>query len=255
TDEAGAGGMSRPCSRPGDRSGSSTDPGARPRPRARADDPLLRHPPPRRVHAPGAAGIRALLRALAPLPSPLRRRLVRGRDERLRHRPPRGERAVRLRLRRVPTLARERRALLRPDIRRVPGEDRDERRVGTDRRAAFRRAGAAQGRTAGAIQRASADAWTATCRVRVRGHLGSPRINRARRTPVSIPSARTIANRTAYEVMTMTSRYPGLALPAARARGHGVAFTTTTDVVIEGYPRSGNSLAFASLLAAQSEPI
>ena len=80
-------------------------------------------------------------------------------------------------------------------------------------------------------------------------------MNRARRTPVSIPSARTIANRTAYEVMTMTSRYPGLALPVARARGHGVAFTTTTDVVIEGYPRSGNSLAFASLLAAQSEPI
>ena len=31
--------------------------------------------------------------------------------------------------------------------------------------------------------------------------------------------------------------------------------TPTTDIVIEGYPRSGNSLAFASLLAAQPAPI
>jgi hypothetical protein len=55
--------------------------------------------------------------------------------------------------------------------------------------------------------------------------------------------------------MTMTSRFPRLALRAARARGHGVVVTPTTDIVIEGYPRSGNSLAFASLLAAQSGSI
>jgi hypothetical protein len=56
-------------------------------------------------------------------------------------------------------------------------------------------------------------------------------------------------------VMTMTSRFPRLALRAARARGHGVVVTPTTDIVIEGYPRSGNSLAFASFLAAQSASI
>jgi hypothetical protein len=55
--------------------------------------------------------------------------------------------------------------------------------------------------------------------------------------------------------MTVTARFPRLALPAARARGHGVVVTPTTDIVIEGYPRSGNSLAFASLLAAQPAPI
>jgi hypothetical protein len=72
---------------------------------------------------------------------------------------------------------------------------------------------------------------------------------------VSVPSARSLASRAAYEVMTVTSRFPRLALPAARARGHGVVVTPTTDIVIEGYPRSGNSLAFASLLAAQPAPI
>lgn len=56
-------------------------------------------------------------------------------------------------------------------------------------------------------------------------------------------------------MMTVTSRFPRLALRAARARGHGVVVTPTTDIVIEGYPRSGNSLAFASLLAAQSASI
>jgi len=55
--------------------------------------------------------------------------------------------------------------------------------------------------------------------------------------------------------MTVTSRFPRLALRAARARGHGVVVTPTTDIVIEGYPRSGNSVAFASLLAAQSASI
>lgn len=56
-------------------------------------------------------------------------------------------------------------------------------------------------------------------------------------------------------MMTVTSRFPRLALRAARARGHGVVVTPTTDIVIEGYPRSGNSVAFASLLAAQSASI
>lgn len=72
---------------------------------------------------------------------------------------------------------------------------------------------------------------------------------------MSVPSARSLASRAAYEVMTVTARFPRLALPAARARGHGVVVTQTSDIVIEGYPRSGNSLAFASLLAAQSGSI
>ena len=76
-----------------------------------------------------------------------------------------------------------------------------------------------------------------------------------RERTLSVPSARSLASRAAYEVMTMTSRFPRLALRAARARGHGVVVTPTTDIVIEGYPRSGNSFAFASLLAAQSTSI
>jgi hypothetical protein len=44
---------------------------------------------------------------------------------------------------------------------------------------------------------------------------------------------------------------PSLALPVARARGHGVVFTRRTDVVVEGYPRSGNTFAVAAFAHAQ----
>ena len=50
--------------------------------------------------------------------------------------------------------------------------------------------------------------------------------------------------------MTMTSHFPRLALRAARARGHGVVVTPTTDIVIEGYPRSGNYFAVAAFTIA-----
>ena len=58
-----------------------------------------------------------------------------------------------------------------------------------------------------------------------------------------------------YEAMTFAARYPFLALPAARVLGHGIVVDRDTDVVIEGYPRSGNSFAVAAFAQAQPRPI
>jgi hypothetical protein len=70
---------------------------------------------------------------------------------------------------------------------------------------------------------------------------------------MSIP--KTLVRRTAYELMTLVSPHPKLALPAARFWDHGVPVDADTDIVIEGYPRSGNSLAFATFASAQPEGI
>jgi hypothetical protein len=57
--------------------------------------------------------------------------------------------------------------------------------------------------------------------------------------------------RAAYAAMTVASRSPWIALPAARVLRHGVVLDERTDLVIEGYPRSGNSFAVAAFTAAQ----
>jgi hypothetical protein len=64
------------------------------------------------------------------------------------------------------------------------------------------------------------------------------------------PSAR-LASRALYEAKMLVARYPSLAMPAAKARGHGVLAATGTDVVIEGYPRSANSFSVAAFGMAQ----
>jgi hypothetical protein len=63
------------------------------------------------------------------------------------------------------------------------------------------------------------------------------------------------AHRALYEFKTLVARYPGVALPAARWRGHGVVVGPGTDVLIEGYPRSANSFAVAAFGQAQPGPV
>jgi hypothetical protein len=67
--------------------------------------------------------------------------------------------------------------------------------------------------------------------------------------------ARDTARRAAFLVATRVWDRPTLVLPAARRFGHGVVVDDRTDLVVEGFPRSGNSLAVAAIAAAQPEPI
>jgi hypothetical protein len=64
-----------------------------------------------------------------------------------------------------------------------------------------------------------------------------------------------MARRGLYEVMTAGARYPWVALPVARWRGHGVPLSADTDIVIEGFPRSGNTFAVAAFAVAQPRPV
>jgi hypothetical protein len=66
---------------------------------------------------------------------------------------------------------------------------------------------------------------------------------------------RRVVDRATYEGMTIVARYPGLALPVARLRGHGAIVDVDTDVLIEGYPRSANSFAVAAFGLAQPGPV
>jgi len=58
-----------------------------------------------------------------------------------------------------------------------------------------------------------------------------------------------------YELKTMVARYPAVAMPLARRRGHGSVLGPDTELVIEGFPRSGNSFAVAAFTLAQGRPI
>jgi hypothetical protein len=60
--------------------------------------------------------------------------------------------------------------------------------------------------------------------------------------------------RAAFEVKTIVARYPSLALPIARRR-HGVPVGPSTELVIEGFPRSGTSFAVAAFRMAQRRPV
>ena len=48
--------------------------------------------------------------------------------------------------------------------------------------------------------------------------------------------------RALYEIKTMVGRYPRLAIPVARRR-HGMPVGADTNLVIEGFPRSGLTFA------------
>jgi hypothetical protein len=63
-----------------------------------------------------------------------------------------------------------------------------------------------------------------------------------------------LTSRTAYEAKTIVAQYPSLAMPLARrrARRTGAAvLDDATDIVIDGFPRSGNTFAVAAFDFAQ----
>jgi len=66
--------------------------------------------------------------------------------------------------------------------------------------------------------------------------------------------ARDAALRALFEIKTVVAEYPGLAIPVARRR-HGVPVGPNTDVVIEGFPRTGTSFAVAAFNRAQARPL
>ena len=67
-------------------------------------------------------------------------------------------------------------------------------------------------------------------------------------------SARDVLRRSVFEVKTFIARYPAIALPIARRR-HGQPVDPATRLVIEGFPRTGTSFAYAAFLMAQPEPV
>lgn len=67
-------------------------------------------------------------------------------------------------------------------------------------------------------------------------------------------AARDGARRAAFEAKTVIARYPAVALPIARRR-HGIPVEDGTDVVIEGFPRTGTSFAVAAFNRAQPRPL
>ena len=60
--------------------------------------------------------------------------------------------------------------------------------------------------------------------------------------------------RSLYEIKTIAAKYPRLAIPIARRR-HGVPTGKDTEIVIEGFPRSGTSFAVAAFAMAQPRPV
>ncbi|MFB3739559.1 MAG: hypothetical protein ACE14W_11430 [Candidatus Velamenicoccus archaeovorus] len=67
----------------------------------------------------------------------------------------------------------------------------------------------------------------------------------------AIAAARRVAAGAVYEAGTIAGRWPRVALPAARLLGHGEPLDGRTQLVVEGYPRSSNTLAVALIAAAQ----
>jgi hypothetical protein len=70
----------------------------------------------------------------------------------------------------------------------------------------------------------------------------------------ALDDAKLAARRGAFEVKTIVARYPALALPIARRR-HGEPVDPATEIVIEGFPRSGTSFAVAAFRRAQGRPV
>ena len=63
-----------------------------------------------------------------------------------------------------------------------------------------------------------------------------------------------MSRRGLYELKTIMAKYPLVALPIARRR-HGFPVDRHTDIVIEGFPRSGNTFAYTAFVMAQPEGI
>jgi hypothetical protein len=66
-----------------------------------------------------------------------------------------------------------------------------------------------------------------------------------------------LVGRVLYEAKSIVAMYPSIAVPLARRRGvgHGRVFDSDTDIVIEGFPRSGNTFAIAAFRHAQDRDV
>ena len=58
-----------------------------------------------------------------------------------------------------------------------------------------------------------------------------------------------------YEAGSVLRRFPALYLPIARRRRRAEPLTSETELVVEGFPRSGNTFAVASFGGAQTRPV
>lgn len=71
---------------------------------------------------------------------------------------------------------------------------------------------------------------------------------------MAVVSPGLVVRRGAYGLMTLLGAR-AVALAGARLVGHGVVAGPGTELVVEGFPRSGNSLAVAAIAAAQPRPL
>jgi len=78
---------------------------------------------------------------------------------------------------------------------------------------------------------------------------------RPSRPPVGLGErARVLVRRGVYEAKTVVARYPALAIPIARRR-HGIPVGDDTQIVIEGFPRTGTSFAVTAFDIAQERSV
>ena len=66
---------------------------------------------------------------------------------------------------------------------------------------------------------------------------------------------RRLAAEVVYQGLTVAAQSPALAVSLARLGRYGYRLARDTDVVIEGFPRSGNSFAVAAFRRAQDRPV
>jgi hypothetical protein len=62
-------------------------------------------------------------------------------------------------------------------------------------------------------------------------------------------------SRLLYELKTLVAMYPSVAIPVARMRGHGEVVARDTEIVIEGFPRTGTSFAVAAFRRSQGRKV
>lgn len=66
---------------------------------------------------------------------------------------------------------------------------------------------------------------------------------------------RTVAGRVTFEAGSLLRMYPRLYVPIARKRAKAAPISADTDIVIEGYPRSGNTFAITAFGSAQTREV
>src|SRR6185295_14577267 len=90
---------------------------------------------------------------------------------------------------------------------------------------------------------------------RARALEGARPLRAARRAGDGVSDlAKDWARRAAFEAKSVVARYPSIALPIAKRR-HGEPVTDATEIVIEGFPRSGTSFAVAAFRRAQGRDV